>query len=159
LGDGGGAASDAGSYPDEGDLLNALKTRIQTAFKEILGNTTEGESNDHKFFVIIHNNCLIRVDIAIWRYNFSNDGVIAGINNAFCYMFCLSVVDHTKVSVDELMFLISETIGADPEDVQPYVESLLEVWELLGNVKITKARYREMAVEPAGMSVANSYMR
>ena len=76
-----------------------------------------------------------------------------------------------QVSVDELMFLISETVGADPEDVAPYVESLLEVWELLGNVKLTKARFTQMAVEPAGrammamepaghaMSVAHSFMR
>ena len=43
---GGGAvdtASDAGSEPDEGSLLNALKTRIRTAFVEILGNSTEGK--------------------------------------------------------------------------------------------------------------------
>jgi hypothetical protein len=50
-----------------------------------------------------------------------------------------------QVSVDELMFLISETIGQDPEDVQPYVEGLLEVWELLGNVQMSKMKYRQMA--------------
>ena len=56
-----------------------------------------GESNDHKYFVVIHNNCLIRLDVAIWRYNFSNANVIFNVDNAFCYLFCMSVVDHTKV--------------------------------------------------------------
>jgi hypothetical protein len=105
-----------------------------------------GEHEDHKFFVIIQNNVIVRVDICIWRYNFTNEEVLARAESAFCYLFCLSVVDHTSVSLDEIMYLISETVGNDLDSVQPYVERLLEVWELLGNMSLTAGKFRNMGV-------------
>ena len=57
-----------------------------------------GEHEAHQVFVFIHNNVLVRVDVCIWRYNFSSSQVISGLDNVMAYLTCMSVVDHTKVS-------------------------------------------------------------
>lgn len=41
-------------------------------------------------------------------------------------VFCASVVDHTKLSLDELTFLLSEHAGDD--DVGDYVDELVWIW-------------------------------
>ena len=67
---------------------------------------------------------------------------MANAESVLGYLFCLSVVDHTCVSLDEMMYLISETVGGDLDSVQPYVERLLEVWELMGNMQLTAGKFR-----------------
>jgi len=125
--------------------LEGLKTLIAAAFKVILNNRAEGEHEDRKFFVIIQNNVICRIDVCMWRYNFTDATVMAGRESILGYLFCLSVVDHTCVSLDEMMYLISETVGGDLDSVQPYVERLLEVWELMGNMQATASKYRHEA--------------
>lgn len=85
--------------------------------------------------MFIHNNSIVRVDVCIWRYNFTSSGIMANAENVFCYLFCLSVVDRTKVTLDEIMFLISETVGGDLEAVTPYVQKLSKAWALLDSVR------------------------
>lgn len=48
-----------------------------------------------------------------------------------CSSFCKSVVDHTKVRLDTLVYLISERAGDDFDSVKKYIDKLKSIWEFL----------------------------
>ncbi len=55
-----------------------------------------------------------------------------------------SIVDHTKVTIDELLYMVTDMIGADNlEEVEAFVKQLKQVWSLLEN-KIPKLIEKEL---------------
>ncbi|KAJ2935568.1 hypothetical protein H1R20_g1526, partial [Candolleomyces eurysporus] len=107
-------------------IINGFKKIVSGALTAILGNNHAGEQEEQKFFIFMEHNAIIRIDVKIWRYNFSGKGVMANAENVFCYIFCTSVVDSAKLQRDELVYLLSEYAG--DEDVNAYVDQLLQVW-------------------------------
>ncbi|VDB86051.1 unnamed protein product [Peniophora sp. CBMAI 1063] len=122
---------------------------VSNGLKEILMETTStGESTDQKFFVCIHHNAVIRIDVMTYRYNFNKvvnketekdagkastflsfNGQIC--ENIFGYVYCLSVVDHSQVTDDELVFLASEFAGDALNEFGAYIDELMAVWAKL----------------------------
>ncbi|KAJ7679598.1 hypothetical protein B0H17DRAFT_875621, partial [Mycena rosella] len=90
-----------------------------------LGNGEAGEQEDQKFFVFMQHNALVRIDIKMWRYNFSGKGVMSEHENG---VMCLSVVDHMALKLDEMVFLLSEYAGDDTTTVELYVDKLVSLW-------------------------------
>lgn len=43
-----------------------------------------------------------------------------------------SIVDHTKITFDELLYMVTEMIGADKlDEVEAFVNQLKKVWDML----------------------------
>lgn len=110
-------------------LKDGLKNLVKTGLSTILGCETAGEQEENFYVVYMEHNAIIRVDISVWRYNYSSEGIIGHVKDAFCCTFCKSVVDHTKVRLDTLVYLISEIAG--DEHVVDYIKKLREIWALL----------------------------
>jgi hypothetical protein len=108
-------------------VKNGFNTLIEMSLESILGNTSAGEHETQSFYVVIENNAFVRVDAKYWRYNFSQDGIIGNHKNAFCYMFCKSIVDHKKITLDEMVYLITE--GAEGRDVTQFIDEIKTVWK------------------------------
>ncbi|KAG8775469.1 hypothetical protein FRC12_001474 [Ceratobasidium sp. 428] len=108
------------------DVLTGFKSIVETGLNAFLGNDHAGEHEEKKFFVFVQHNAIIRIDIKLWRYNFSGTGVMAESENVLCYIFCTSVVDRAALTLDELTFLLSEHAGDDKVEV--YVDKLVSVW-------------------------------
>ncbi|KAG9094450.1 hypothetical protein FS749_012455 [Ceratobasidium sp. UAMH 11750] len=108
------------------DVLTGFKNIIQTGLNAFLGNNQAGEHEEQKFFVFVQHNAIIRIDVKLWRYNFTGTGVMADSENVLCYIFCTSVVDRSALTLDELTFLLSEHAGDDK--VEAYVDKLISVW-------------------------------
>ena len=86
------------------------------------------------FFVYPENFAIVRVDVKCYKYCFSSTGIIANTENVFCYTMAKSIVDHTKITIDELLYMVTEMIGADKiEEVEAFVNQLKKVWSLLEN--------------------------
>lgn len=68
-----------------------------------------------------------------YRYNFANEGVISTHKNVLAYILCISVVDHTDVTVDEIIYLASEFAGDGQEQYGVYLTELIEKWKELKN--------------------------
>ncbi|KZW04471.1 hypothetical protein EXIGLDRAFT_599779 [Exidia glandulosa HHB12029] len=116
---------------------------VHSSLDAILGNANAGEQEEKKFFVFVQHNAIIRIDIKIWKYNFESKGVMANSENVFCYVFCTSVVDHDKLTVDEMTFLLSEHHG--DSDVIDYVDELIEVWVKMKSIsKMVEARLNNL---------------
>lgn len=108
-------------------VKQGFATLIELSLQSILGNTSAGEQEVQSFYVIIENNAFVRVDAKYWRYNFSQDGIIGNHKNAFCYMFCKSIVDYKKLTLGELVYLISE--AAQGKDIHGFIEEIKKVWK------------------------------
>ncbi|EPQ57907.1 hypothetical protein GLOTRDRAFT_126400 [Gloeophyllum trabeum ATCC 11539] len=107
-------------------ILQGFRKLINTSLNAILGNANAGEQQEQKFFVFVHHNAIIRIDVKIWRYNFEGRGVMANSENVFCYVFCTSVVHHAELNEDELTYLVSEHAGDSA--VEAYIDRLISVW-------------------------------
>lgn len=63
-------------------------------------------------------NLYLQTVVAHVRYNFANEGVISTHKNVLAYILCISVVDHSDVTVDEIIYLASEFAGDAPEQYE-----------------------------------------
>ena len=108
-------------------VKEGFTTVIQMSLESILGNTSAGEQETLSFYVMIEHNAFVRVDAKYWRYNFSQDGIVGNHKNAFCYLFCKSIVDHKKITLDEMAYLITE--GSGGKDVEKFVDEIKAVWK------------------------------
>jgi hypothetical protein len=98
-------------------------------------------------------NAIIRVDMFTYRYNFSNEGVIASHKNVLAYILCTSVVDHNDLTVDEMVYLASEFAGDGRDQYEVYLNGLIQVWKNLRAqdmaVKAVTAQVPGLAIAPA----------
>ncbi|KAG8736227.1 hypothetical protein FRC10_009552 [Ceratobasidium sp. 414] len=100
---------------------------VKTALDAFLGNSQAGEHEEQKFFVFVQHNAIIRIDVRLWRYNFSSTTVMAEESNVLCYIICSSVVDRSALTFDEMIYLLSEHAG--DENVEAYIDTLAKVWK------------------------------
>ncbi|KAG9096530.1 hypothetical protein FS749_008285 [Ceratobasidium sp. UAMH 11750] len=117
-----------------GKIVEGFKAVVKGALDAFLGNSQAGEHEEEKFFVFVQHNAIIRIDVRLWRYNFSSTTVMAEESNVLCYIICSSVVDRSALTFDEMIYLLSEHAGDD--NVEEYIDSLARVWrkmELLPN--------------------------
>ncbi|KAG8909735.1 hypothetical protein FRC01_006752 [Tulasnella sp. 417] len=88
--------------------MDEFRKRISLGLEDFLGNVSVGEQSENKLFVFMQHNAIIRIDLRIWRYNFSSTRVMAEAENVLAYIFCASVVDHKSLTKDELLCLLTE---------------------------------------------------
>jgi hypothetical protein len=118
-------------FSGEKGLVDGFKALVKAGLGTILGNESAGEYQENIYVVGMEHNAIIRVDISSWRYNYSSEGIIGHVKDVMCCTFCKSVVDHTKVRLDTLVYLISEQAGDDFDKLSGYIENLKKIWSLL----------------------------
>lgn len=106
---------------------NAFKAAIDQSLKSILETVSVGGKKVQALYVIPENGAILRVDAVYWKYSFSEAGVIGNHKNIFCCLFSKSIVDHTQISLDELIQLVSEQ--SDGTDVKEVIDEVKEIWE------------------------------
>jgi hypothetical protein len=127
------SATSVKDVTDGKSIITGFKKHVRSTLYYILTNTNAGEQEDQRFFVFVQHNAIIRIDIKLWRYNFNSTEVMAKSTNVLAYVFCVSVVNHMDLSVDELTYLLSEHAGDC--DVKKYVDYLLGVWKKIYEIK------------------------
>lgn len=118
-------------FTGEKGLKDGFKGLVKAGLSTILGNESAGQYQENIYVVGMEHNAIIRVDISSWRYNYSSDGIIGNVKDVYCCTFCKSVVDHTKVRLDTLVYLISEQAGDDFDKLKDYITKLKGIWSLL----------------------------
>ena len=118
-----------------GDKVNnGFQKLVSTALDTLIGNMGIGEHEEKMFFIYPENFAIVRVDVKCYKYCFSSSGIIAKTENIFCYTLAKSIVDHTKITIDELLYMVTEMIGSDNiKDVKGFITQLKEVWRMLEN--------------------------
>lgn len=114
------------------DIKEGFKKIVETALDTLIGDNTIGEHKFKTFFVYPENLAIVRVDFKCYKYCFSSNGIIANSENIFCYTMSKSIVDHKKMTIDELTYMIAEMIGSDKiDEVDAFINKLKEIWEKL----------------------------
>lgn len=116
-------------------VTNGFKKLIKMGIQDLLGNTSGGEQLEQQFFIIPYGGSILRVDVKFWRYNFDVKNIITNVENAFCFVFCESVVDHTKVSKDVLLKLATDVVGEDIKAISEYMKELEDLWKSMQDKK------------------------
>ncbi|QRV73667.1 hypothetical protein RhiJN_01681 [Ceratobasidium sp. AG-Ba] len=110
----------------EDPKVTGFKKVVELALDVFLGNATVGQQEMKKFFIFVHHNAIVRIDVKLWRYNFQGRGVMAEADNVLAYIACTSVVKHDALEIDELVYLLSEHAG--DENVNAYLAFLIYTW-------------------------------
>lgn len=114
-----------------GNVKDGFKTVIKSALSVLFADTQTGEQKKDYYFVTMEHNAFVRVDVSIWKYYFSQKGLTDDLQQAFCYTFVKSIIDHKKVSADTMIYHISEQMNDDMEKIQSFVSSLKDLHKQL----------------------------
>ncbi len=105
-------------------VQGGVKALISTALDGFIGGTEAGESEEKIYIVVPENNAFIRADICVWKYHMSDNALASNKDTAVAYVLCKSVIDHTKITIDELIYLVSDALSSRTN--VPYTEKELE---------------------------------
>lgn len=138
----------------QGEFLDGFQHLMTAAVNELLGNTLAGEKEFSSFQVVFANNSLLRIDFYIYKYDFSSEGLREKIQNAFCYVAQVGVLDLKKVDPQVVLYELDKSIGTGhiPEAIATikeevkFMEELYKVIDHLGEANITTHQKRFAAV-------------
>ena len=105
-------------------VQGGVKALISTALDGFIGGTEAGESEEKIYIVVPENNAFVRADICVWKYHMSDNSLTSNKDTAVAYVLCKSVIDHTKITIDELIYLVSDALSSRTN--VPSVEMELE---------------------------------
>ena len=129
----------------QGDFLDGFEHLVTAAVNELFGNTLAGEKEFSSFRVVFANNSLLRIDFYIYKYDFSSEGLREKIQNAFCYVVQVGVLDLKKVDPQVVLYELDKSIGTGniPDAIAKikqevkYMEQLYNVIDHFGEANIT----------------------
>lgn len=132
---------------DRHSLCGALQTMVIAALSDIFGTVQAGEQELEEFFIVPYFNAILRVDIRAWRYNFSAQGVVGTVQNAFSYIVSKSIINYDLLTEGELVYFVTEGLRDAPLSVvKDYIKELKEIWALVkGFDQISDARHSHAA--------------
>ena len=116
----------------EEDAKSLIAKTINNALKAIFATVGITESEKQLFRVNFEKVALVRYDFYVWKYSSRSDGLFTNTKSVVAFTYARSVVDHEKLSDDELNDAIEQSMGgnAEPEEVQKYKEKLIELWKI-----------------------------
>ncbi|MCJ1437310.1 hypothetical protein MMC27_006696 [Xylographa pallens] len=115
-------AEDSGSDKTKQNLLPGFKSLVNAALNQFLSYTAIGEKSESKYFVFIHHNDVVRIDVKV------------AFDQSIYYM-CLSIVDVAALSTAEFVWLISESTGDDEAAVEKYTKTMEEFYAAARKLK------------------------
>jgi hypothetical protein len=85
------------------------------------------------------NNAIIRVDIRMWKQYFLKGGMFPESENILVFYTAKSIVDHTKLTIDELVYYMTEMAGpnATLKTVIDFVKEIKLLWGQLEEKPLT----------------------
>ncbi len=110
-----------------GDTKDGFKTIVKSGLSTLFADTSTGETIKDYYFVAMEHNAFIRVDVSVWKYYFEQKSIQDQVQQAFCYTFCKSIIDHSRVGADTLIYLTSSYMGDDLSKIQPYIDQITQL--------------------------------
>lgn len=125
-------------FKEKNRLKDGFKTLVKGTMLTFIEDTSIEEHRKDFFFIYPENFSIVRVDIKCYKYTFQKNEFISKYDNLFCYTMAKSIVDHSKLTLDELIYLATNTVNLedrkiDAELVIEFLKELKQVWEYLTN--------------------------
>ena len=119
-------------------MKNGIKAQVAGTFEALVGSTAAGESEAKRYFIIPENNAFIRVDVALWKYRMRDKALTENNDTVISYVLCKSMANHTKLTADKLMNIVSEPLNGVTSfnstsvvNVDEYLKEVKAVWNKL----------------------------
>ncbi|RSL86022.1 hypothetical protein BHE90_015678 [Fusarium euwallaceae] len=123
----------------EDAVKEGFKKVVTSALRPFMERTEVGQHKEEKYFIYVMHNAVIRLDVMLWRWNFTSKGFSNIYESALGYLICTSVVDVTALKTSEFVFLISEYAGDEEEEVVKYTQRMEKIYDAARRVKLNKA--------------------
>lgn len=108
-----------------------ISKAITNALNALFTNVVISEEEKRLFVIVLEGVALVRYDIYVWRKSESDSGLFKHAESVVAITYARSVVDHTKVSDDELNDAIYRSLGTvSVNDIIEYKKSLIELFKL-----------------------------
>lgn len=119
-------------------IKDGFQDLLVGALDTFLVDTTVSETKFSKFAVITEFNAIVRVDVRMWKRTFIQGGMFGELENVFVYYAAKSIVDHKKLSIDELTYYVSQMAGknATRDTVLALIDDLKKIWKALESESI-----------------------
>ncbi|CAG8514238.1 9024_t:CDS:2 [Paraglomus brasilianum] len=94
-----------------GDIGAALKMAVLTTVKTFIGRSEVGDSHLRDYHVFVQDNALVRLDVMLYKYNFSSDNVLRSVNTVNAFLLYKSIINHEEVSRDLMVYEITRFVS------------------------------------------------
>ncbi len=119
----------------EGDTRNLISRIITNSLNAMFTSVTSTEEEKRMFIVMLESAALVRYDFSIWRSAEADSGIFQHCQSVVAITYARSVVDHTKVSEDELNDAINRFLGGNApiDSIIAYKKKLIELLNIHTN--------------------------
>lgn len=125
-----------------------ISKTISNALKAMFTSVVASEEEKLMFVVMLEGAALVRYDIDIWKSAESDSALFKHCQSVVAITYARSVVDHTKITDDELNDAIHSFLGnASLDEVIAYKKKLIELLKINVNAN--------MVCESAGLTSAD----
>ena len=134
----------------KGEFLDGLHNLVTAALNELLGNAAAGEKEKRGFHVVYASNSILRVDYHMYKYDFSSKGIRDKVENAFCYVVQMAVLDLQKVDPQVVLYELDRTIGegkiqAATEKLHEEAKYMEELYKVINHLRIAALKSSELS--------------
>lgn len=107
---------------------NIISRTIKNALNAMFTSVVASEEEKRMFVVMLEGVALVRYDIDVWKSAEADSAIFQHCQSVVAITYARSVVDHTKISEDELNDAIYSFLGdASLDEVIAYKKKLIEL--------------------------------
>ncbi|KAI4229432.1 MAG: hypothetical protein L6R36_000886 [Xanthoria steineri] len=120
---------------------NNFQKTVTTALNVFLGNASAGQKDESKYFVYMHHDAIVRVDVKLWRWNFVGTGFSDTYKSVMgcAYFPRKGRTPQVMLVTAELVYLISEYAGDSETEVAQYCEAMGKMYSSARKLKQSQA--------------------
>lgn len=111
-------------------ISKAIKNGLNAMFTSV----SVSEEEKQLFVVLLEGAAMVRYDIWVWKSCEQDQSLFSHVESVVAISYARSVVDHTKLTEDELNDGINRSLGGTSlKEIIEYKEELLELFKLKAN--------------------------
>lgn len=125
-----GQIMDIGTEKAATIISKAIKNSLNAMFTSV----SVSEEEKQLFVVFLEGAAMVRYDIWVWKSCEQDQSLFSHVESVVAISYARSVVDHTKLTEDELNDGINRSLGgASLQEIIEYKKELLELFKLKAN--------------------------
>ena len=110
-----------------GQIMGGVEKLLLGGVETILGNATMGEHEDTSMYIVWSNNALLRLDLYLYRWNFSSKEVIQDVEGVTGVLAMTRVINLTKTDPQVLTWAISTQVQCAGDDANNLIDDAVGV--------------------------------
>lgn len=125
-----------------------ISRTISNTLKALFASASSIDDEKLLFVVMLEGVALVRYDIDVWRSEEYDSALFKHCQSVVAITYARSVVDHTKITDDELNDAINSFLGnVNPDEVTEYKKKLIELFKLNVNANMECENTTLMSVD------------